>query len=105
MGRFGLFGPDSFAITRSSVEGCQRRFDADVLPQGAVEGATRGRALEAGEPPAGVSAASRLVCTRNESALLCHEPQELALGSLPPAADAAPDRVGHAAGVCSSEPL
>jgi hypothetical protein len=37
MGRFGLFGPDSFAITPSSVEGCQLGPDADVPPQRPVE--------------------------------------------------------------------
>src|SRR6266542_3450779 len=101
MGRFGLFGPDSFAITPSSVERCQFRIGPDVPLQRPVEGPARECALEAGEAGAGIRTATRLAPPGHEATVLRHEPQELALRRLPPTADAAPDGVGHAAGASS----
>src|SRR6266545_7877195 len=101
MGRFGLFGPDSFAITPSSVERCQFGFDPDVPLQRPVEGSPRDCPFEAGEPPAGVGTPAGLVRSRHEHAVLGDEAQELALQRLPAAAGAAPDRLRHAAGVSS----
>src|SRR5256885_2262517 len=93
IGRFGLFEPDSFAITRSSVEGGHVLLDADVLTERPVEGASRDRSLEAGPPPTGVRATAGLACAGQQPPLSCHEPQELALGRFSSAADAAPDRL------------
>src|SRR5712691_3283997 len=104
MGRFGLFEPDSFAITGSSVEGCQFRLDPDGLPERPVERAARDRALEAGQPTAGVGTAAGFALARYQPPVLRHEPQELVLRRLSSAPDAAPDRLGHAAGVPSSPP-
>src|SRR5215831_5342507 len=101
MGRFGLFDPESFAITGSSVERCQFRFDLDVLPERSVEGPPRHSPLEAGEAPACIGAAAGLSCPGDEQALSRDESQELALRRLAAAADAAPDRLGHAAGAPS----
>src|SRR5438067_13802409 len=105
MGRFGLFEPDSFAIRCSSVEGCQFRLDADGLPESAAEGAPRDRPLEARQPTAGVGPAPRFGRPGDKASVLCDEAKELALGGLPPAADAAPDRLRHAAGGVSSTSL
>src|SRR5204863_4245435 len=101
MGRLGLFDPDSFAITCSSVERCQFRFDPDVSPQGPVEGAPGHGALEAREPVAGIGASAPLPCARHEPSVLRDEPQELALRCLPATADAAPERLAHAGGAPS----
>src|ERR671934_447910 len=104
MGRFGRFDPDSFAITCSSVERCQFWFDQDVAPQRPPEGTPGDGALEAGKAPARVRAAPLLRAGRDEPPLLRDEPQKLALRRLPAAADAAPDRLGHAVGDSSSAP-
>src|ERR671934_2266724 len=104
MGRFGRFDPDSFAITGSSVERCQFWFDQDVPLQRPAEGPPRDGALETGEAAARVGAAPRLRTGRDEPPLFRDEPQELALRRLPAAADAAPDRLGHALGDSSSAP-
>src|SRR5436190_19474322 len=101
MGRLGLFDPDSFAITCSSVERCQFRFDPDVSPQGPVEGSPGHGPLEAREPVAGVGASARLPRARHEPSVLGDEPQELVLRCLPATADAAPDRLAHAGGAPS----
>src|SRR3954453_9140350 len=77
MGRFGLFEPGSFAIRWSSVEGCQFLTDPDGLPERAVERTPRKRALEAGEPAAGIGPATGVQGRRNEQAVLRHEPQNL----------------------------
>src|SRR5919197_2149145 len=102
MGRLGRFDPDSFAITVSSVERCQFRFDLDVLSQGPAECPPSDRALEAREPPARVGAATGLLRARDEPAVLGDEAQELALRSPAAAADTAPDRHRHAFGVPSA---
>src|SRR5919108_4938003 len=104
MGRFGLFDPDSFAITPSSVERCQLWLDLDAPPQRPVEGAPRDRPLETGQAPARVGAATRLGARRDEPPLLRHETQKLALRRPPPAADTAPERPRHALGVSSPAP-
>src|SRR2546421_8749988 len=103
MGRFGLFGPDSFAITSSSVERCQFRFDSDVPSERPVESPPRRRSLEAREPAAGIGASPRLIHARHELPIPRREAQELALRRLPAAADATPDRLAHAVG--ASPPL
>src|SRR5438128_606324 len=102
IGRFGLLDPESFAITSSSVETGQGRLDFDGLAERAVERPACGGALEARQPPAGVSAAPRPALAGNELPLVGDEPEKLRLRSLPPAADAAPDRGRQAAGVSSS---
>src|SRR5262245_57612808 len=101
MGRFGRFDPESFAITSSSVERCQFWFDLHVPPQRTVERPTRERPLEAGEAAASVRPAPSRLFAWHEAAVPRDEPQELALWRLASAADAAPDRPGHAAGVSS----
>src|SRR5439155_13987253 len=102
MGRFGLFEPDSFAIRCSSVEGCQFLLDPDGLPERAVEGPPRDRSFEARQPTAGVGPTPRFGGAGHEASVLCDKAKELALDGLPPTADAAPDRLRHAAGGVSS---
>src|SRR5436190_22537424 len=98
MGRFGLFELDSLAIRCSSVEGCQFLIDPDGLPQRAVERAARDGPLEAWKPAAGIGPATGHACARNKPTVHRREAQKLPLRSFPPAADAASDRLGHAAG-------
>src|SRR4051812_27602790 len=92
-GRFGLFGPE-FAISVSlSVKPRQRGLYPHGLTQRSVEGAPRGRALEAGKPPAGVDAATRAAFGLRQLAGARHEPHEVALRRLAPASGARPDRI------------
>jgi len=58
-----------------SVKAAQLRADADALPQDACEDATLGRALEAGELAAGVSAAARLATAGYEDTLAGRKPE------------------------------
>jgi hypothetical protein len=62
------------AIKRSSVEGCQFLIDPDGPVQCPAECAARHRALEAGEPTAGVSPAAGQARASDELAVVSYEP-------------------------------
>jgi hypothetical protein len=68
----------------------ERRIDPDGAPERPVERVPRDGALEAGEAPAGVGAATRIGRAERELAVPRDEAQELVLRRLPPAADACP---------------
>src|SRR6266536_4860317 len=95
----GLFGPSAMGL---SVERPQRRIDSDGLLQHALEGAARGRALEALQPSARVDAPPREPRAGRENAVPRHEADQLRLRRLPPAAGAGPDGCAHWTGWESS---
>ena len=63
-----------------------RRIDAHAPSKDSVEGATRRRAFEAGEAPAGVDAPSRRLRARRQPAVVGYEAHQLGLRGLPSAA-------------------
>jgi hypothetical protein len=77
-----------------SVERAERRFDADRLPEHSREGPSRGRALEAGQPPARVRTPSRLPRPVLERSVPRYEAHQLGPRSLAAAADACADGIG-----------
>src|SRR5436305_231530 len=100
IGRLGLFGRSAIRV---SVDPCQLGIDPHPLPQRAVEGAPRGRPLEAGQAPARVDTPAGALGRGGEHPVVRHEPQELGLGRLPPAACAGSDRVAHGS-ICDARP-
>ena len=87
-----------------SVKATQLRADADVPAQDASEPATLGRALEAGELAAGVSAAARLAAAGYEDTLAGRKPEQLALRRAPAAAGTRPrgDACGYSVSSAST---
>jgi hypothetical protein len=73
-----------------SVKAPQLGPDLDLLPQDAREHATRGRALDAREAVARISAAPRFRATRHEDAAARREAKQLPLRRPPAAAGTAP---------------
>src|ERR1700675_4252200 len=87
IGRFGLFGPLAIGV---SVEPGKRWIDPDGLSKDSIEGCSRPRPLEAGQPAAGVDATARRLDRRGQFRLASDEAHELDLRRFPPAAGARP---------------